>query len=172
MVAIAIRRIEAHDVDGIANIYAEVIDPNYVSFSELAEGKADGPGTLSPRARSIFLDQLRSQIDDRQCGYFVATAGDPVGFALASIHDTEAGHLECWLDDVCVKRHWQGQGIARRLVEAVFEWGNRAGAKYFLLETGTYNEHAHRLFRRLGFQPLAEVFWRSISPEQKKSQPD
>lgn len=163
MVAIAIRQIRGEDVNSIADIYAEVLEPAYVSFSELAEGKSEGPGMFSPRARAIFLEQLRSQHNDPRCGCFVATVGNPVGFALASIRKTEAGHFECWLDDICVKRQWQKQGIARMLVEAVIEWGERSGAKYFLLESGTDNGPAHEFFTRLGFQPLAAVFWRSRS---------
>jgi GNAT superfamily N-acetyltransferase len=156
-----IRRLVAADVEPVTEIYAEVLDPSYISFSEVGEGKTEGFSKLSPEAPAIFRRQLAALVDSPRHGFFVATSGgQPVGFALASVHTTEAGHVECWLDDLGVGFEWRRRGVAKALVSRVFEWGAGQGASYFLLESGVRNESAHHLFEQLGFRPLAVVFWR------------
>ena len=156
-----IRRMVSADIDAVTSDYAEVLDPSYISFSELAEGKATDSFTLSSRASNIFREQLADLFDSSDHGFFVVTVNDEViGFALASLHKTEAGHMECWLDDIGVRPKWRGHGFARALVSQVFNWGTEGQASYFLLESGVRNESAHHLFEELGFQPLSAVFWR------------
>jgi GNAT superfamily N-acetyltransferase len=160
---VTVRRMLLADIDRVAEIYAEVLNSTYISFSELAEGKAKDPNRLSKDAVSIFLRQVSSLIDSHEHMFLVAVDGDVVGFALASIHLAEAHHLECWVDDICVAHKRQGEGVATQLVEKVLEWGSRKKVKYFLLESGINNESAHRAFVSLGFEPLATVFWRTAA---------
>jgi aminoglycoside 6'-N-acetyltransferase I len=157
----AIRRIVAADVDAVTAIYAEVLDPSYISFSEIGEGKTEGFSKLSPDAPAIFRKQLAALVDSPLHGFFIAeVGGEPAGFALASVHDTEGGFVECWLDDLGVGLSWRRRGVAKALVERVFAWGAEQNASYYLLESGVRNESAHHLFEQLGFRPLATVFWR------------
>lgn len=157
----AIRRMVSADIDAVTSVYAEVLDPSYISFSELNEGKAEDFSRLSSRAPIIFREQLAHLFDKPQHGFFVATINDElVGFALASLHKAEAGHTECWLDDLGVSHKWRRSGMAKALVSEVFNWGAEGQASYYLVESGVRNESAHHLFESLGFQPLATVFWR------------
>lgn len=158
---LVIRPMIAADVDAVALLYGNVIDSAYVSFSELAEGKADVSFRLSSRAEAIFRTQLVKSLSDPLHGFFVAVVDDDVvGFALASLHMTQAGHVECWLDDLGVHPRWRRRGIAKALVAEVFVWGTKGNSQYFLLESGALNESAHGFFRALGFRPLAVVFLR------------
>jgi len=155
-----IRRMAGADVDAVAEIYAGVLHPGYVSFSELNEGKAGDAG-LSPEAPAIFRRQVAELVQSAEHGFFVAEAADKViGFALASLRRAEAGHAECWLDDLGVAPEWRGRGVAKDLVARVLEWGGEGNASYYLLESGVKNESAHHLFEALGFKPLSTVFWR------------
>ena len=156
-----IRRMVGADIDVVTSVYGEVLDPSYISFSEIAEGKAQDPFTLSSRVSIIFREQLANLVDSAEHGFFVVTVNDEVvGFALASLHKTEGGHTECWLDDIGVRPSWRGRGLAKALVAQVFNWGDEGQASYYLLESGVRNESAHHLFEELGFQPLSTVFWR------------
>ena len=158
---VLIRPLTATDIETVTNIYAEVLEPSYISYSELGEGKADGFGKLSANASNIFREQLISLLNSPRHGFFVAVINNEItGFALASIHQTEAGHFECWLDDIAVGHKWQRRSIAKGLIIEVLEWGKKNNAKYFLLESGVQNDSAHYLFESFGFQPLSTVFWR------------
>src|SRR5690349_10051766 len=109
---IRIKKMSATEIEAVTNIYAEILHPSYISFSELAEGKAEGFGKLSEDAADIFRKQLVELVDSDTHSFFVATADDDiVGFVLASLHHTEAGHIECWLDDIGVRHAWRGNGI-------------------------------------------------------------
>lgn len=158
---ISVRKMTAAEIESVTSIYADALHPGYISFSELAEGKAEGPGKVSERARTIFREQLFEMLANESYGLFVATVdGTIVGFSLASLHQAEAGHIECWLDDLTVRQQWQGNGIGNALLERMLDWGRQGKARYFLSEVSWKNESIDRMLERLGFQPLARVFWR------------
>jgi len=163
---IAVKKMTAAEIEPVTSIYAEVFHPGYISFRELAAGLAEGPGKVSDRAIAIFREQLIEMLDSDSYGLFVATVDDTVvGFSLASLHQAEAGHIECWLDDLGIRREWKGRGIGQALMERMLEWGRRGHARYFLADAGLTNEPGHRLVERFGFQPLATVFWRDGTDE-------
>jgi GNAT superfamily N-acetyltransferase len=148
------------EVEAVVRIYSDVIDPSYISFSELSEGKAETVSRLSSNAPDIFREQLKSLLHSPQHAFFVAAVDDElVGFALASLHRAEAGHTECWLDDIGVTHEWRRRGIAKALTSEVFSWGAEGKAAYYLLESGARKESAHHFFESLGFQPLSIVFF-------------
>lgn len=159
---LVIRNMGAEDIDAVAKIYEEVLEPSYISYSELGEGKAKALGELSENAVTIFRGQLQSLMNSTRHGFFVASINRSiVGFAFASLHKADAGHTECWLDDICVSCGWQHQNIGRTLVTKVLEYGIEHDAMYYLLESGIHNASAHHLFESLGFQPLSMVYWRA-----------
>lgn len=151
------------DIKEVSKVYADVVDSSYISFSELNEGKAENPRRLSSKAAAIFQQQITSLLQSERHIFLVAAVENQVvGFALASLHETEAGHTECWLDDLGVSQSWRRRGIATALTSEVFAWGAKRKASYYLLESGVRNEGAHHFFeKRLKFQPLSIVFWRA-----------
>jgi GNAT superfamily N-acetyltransferase len=158
---IQIREMTLNDVDKVVQIYYKVYNSAYISFGELAAGLADGPGRPTGNAVDLFREEVIGLVTGSAEGQFVASIGNDVaGFALASLEDTDAGHLECWLNDLGVLPDYQGKKIGRRLVDRVIEWGTQGNAKYFLLESGLDNEQAHSFFETVGFHPIAVVFHR------------
>ena len=106
-----IRKLIEEDIEAVTLLYASVLDPSYISFSEIGEGKAISPNTLSKNADDIFRKQLLSLIHSPDHGFFVIHENDRIiGFALASLNTTEAGYIECWLDDICVAKEQQNKG--------------------------------------------------------------
>jgi GNAT superfamily N-acetyltransferase len=169
MVLPDIRRMRVSDIETVAQIYADVLEPSYISFSELAEGKAATPGKLSEDATNIFRQQLYLLIGSATHGFFVAVAGNAmIGFALASFQKTPAGHSECWIDDIGVRPELRRHGVGAALMKEVFKWGARMNCRYFLLESGIHNTSAHHLFEQMGFRPLSTVFWHSGMLESSK----
>ena len=163
---VSIRKMTASDIETVTHIYEERLHPDYISFSELADGKAERPGQLSNQAAAIFRRQLTAVIESERCGFFVAMMNDHVvGFALASLRKAQAGHEECWLDDIAVKSSWTKHGVGTALVQWVIDWGRQRHARHILLESGQNNTSAHHLFEHLGFQPLSTVFWHDLSSQ-------
>jgi len=150
------------DIEVVTRIYSDVLDETYISFSELNEGKATGPDSLTARAPIIFREQLVTNISRETSAYFVAVMGDNiVGFVLASLHQAEAEHTECWIDDLGVRHAWRRHGVGTILTRKALDWGTNEGAQYFLVESGVQNQSAHDLLERVGFKPLSVVLWRA-----------
>ena len=154
-----LRTMSLGDVDQVVEIYAQAYSADYISFSELAAGLAEAPGVIAEDAIDIFQDELIEILTESSAGSFVAEAkGEIVGFAMASVEEADAGHMECWLNDLCVLPSYQGQNLGTQLIEAVVEWGRVNNVKYVLLESGAQNTQAHKVFEGVGFKPMATVF--------------
>jgi GNAT superfamily N-acetyltransferase len=163
---IEVREMKLDDVDMVVKIYSEIYNASYVSFGELAAGLADSPASPTENASNLFQEEIVNLITSSDTGtrQIVATVdNDIAGFALASLENTIAGHLECWLNDMGVLPDYQGKRIGKKLVEDVIAWGSKGNAKYFLLESGLDNENAHHFFEGVGFHPMSIVFYRDAS---------
>ena len=158
---VVIRLMTQNDVEAVVAIYDRIYTPAYISFGELASGLAIAPDKPAPDAIQIFREEVTGLTEASQGGLFVAELdGQVVGFALASINPV-SGHSECWLNDLGVDPEYQGRGCGRQLIEAVLAFGAAGNARYFLLESGIKNESAHHAFERMGFHPMAMVFYKS-----------
>jgi ribosomal protein S18 acetylase RimI-like enzyme len=163
---IDVREMTLDDVDAVIEIYDKVYDSKYISFGELAAGLATEPGVTAENALELFREEVVGLVSKSEAGssevrQFVGIVdGVVAGFALANLETTDAGHIECWLNDLGVLSNYRGRRIGSQLVDKVIEWGTKHNAKYFLLESGMDNELAHRLFEKKEFHPLAVVFYR------------
>jgi ribosomal protein S18 acetylase RimI-like enzyme len=162
MEQIVIRNMQYEDVNAVVDVYAEIFDGTYVGFGEISVGMGKAPGVSCEQAPDIFRDELHDLLRNTTSnGLFVASSGSKViGFAVVVLQPKDIG-LECWLNDLGVSLNWQKQGVGQKLMEKVFDWAfQEKGAKYCLLESGVKNKAAHKLFERMGFQPLSTVFWK------------
>ncbi|MEM9770350.1 MAG: GNAT family N-acetyltransferase [Cyanobacteria bacterium P01_D01_bin.73] len=155
----SLRAMSLGDVDQVVELYAQVYSADYISFSELAAGLAEAPGVISEEAMDIFQDELIEILTESPAGNFVAIEkGEIVGFVMASVEEADAGHMECWINDMGVSPKLQGQSLGKQLVDAVVDWGKNNKVKYFLLESGFNNKKSHEFFEDVGFKPMATVF--------------
>ena len=148
-------------IPDVARIYAEVINPTYITEGELHYGVADDIGKFSDKAPQMFEEDLHHLLDDPGSVLFVALdEGRAVGFIYADMDqaDAEPSYSECWLHDMGVTPLFQGRGIGKQLLDRACQWGKENGARYFLLKSGFKNHTAHALFEAEGFIPLATTF--------------
>ncbi len=61
---------------------------------------------------------------------------------------------ELHVNNLAVHPHWRRRGIARALVQAALEHGERRGAHVAFLEVRASNVAAQRLYRDLDFEPV------------------
>ena len=114
--------------------------------------------------REYFLDdtQYRRRIDalcerehDRCRRLFFSREGADIGFALASIYDSEDG--KCFLMEFCVFPEYRGKGIGQKCAEVIFDWARGKGAAYFELNSNTAQRS--RFWSRMGFVPNGRDEW-------------
>jgi len=72
------------------------------------------------------------------------------GLAHAVLHPTTwASGPACYLEDLFVGKSWRGQNVARRLIEAVYDFADKSGAASVYWITQEYNAAARSLYDTL-----------------------
>ncbi|MEM1353264.1 MAG: N-acetyltransferase family protein [Planctomycetota bacterium] len=105
-----------------------------------------------PKPVSLWRDRLT----DRPARYpvIVATeeAGGVVGFAALGPYDDKCGYDAVAELSVYLVEHVRGQGLGRRLSEAVIKEGRAAGLRHVLSRVTAGNDASFRLHDELGFR--------------------
>jgi GNAT superfamily N-acetyltransferase len=89
--------------------------------------------------------------------------GDLVGLAHYLFHrNTSALSLVCYLQDLFTAEAFRGRGIARGLIERVYQEAKLAGAQRVYWHTHETNETAQRLYRKVAERSGFIVFRKSL----------
>lgn len=83
--------------------------------------------------------------------WVVEADGEVVGFAAARISAHWTGQLDAYLGELVVDPRHRGQGLARRLLEAVEAWARDQGLEHVRIATGAANFRARGLYARAGY---------------------
>ncbi len=70
------------------------------------------------------------------------------------------------VDNIAVHPDFRGQGIARRLLDEVFQYYVDRGALRFTLEVDTTNAPAIKLYEKLGFRRYSTLYYHKMSPKR------
>lgn len=88
-------------------------------------------------------------------------SGQVVGMVTGQlVISTAEGAPSIWVEDMIIAKPHRGQGIGRRLLEAVLQWGQAHGATRAQLLADRDNTTAHGFYERLGWQQLRMEPWR------------
>jgi GNAT superfamily N-acetyltransferase len=80
-------------------------------------------------------------------GLVAEVDGELAGLAHTVLHPTTwASGPACYLEDLFVARPWRGRNVARRLIEAVYEFADEVGAASVYWITQEYNAAARSLY--------------------------
>ena len=91
----------------------------------------------------------------RQGVALVAEDGDPVGFALANLGETNPRTAH--LTDLYVRPDARRRGVGKELLAAVAAAAREAGFAHLTLEVGSGNHDARAVYERLGFREVQRV---------------
>ncbi len=120
-------RLTAADADLMTNVAEDVFDTEVVPS----------------RLRAYLAEPVNLMI--------IAMDGDlVVGQAAAVIHKHPDKPDELYIDEVGVSPDWRRQGIARRMMQALFALGAERGCQACWLATEVANRPARRLYQSFG----------------------
>lgn len=120
-------------------------------LDRVADDVFDGP---------IVPERLAAYLGDATNLMLLAQAGDlVVGQVAAVIHRHPDEPTELYIDNLGVAPAFHRQGIARRLVEAMFDLGRELGCQVSWVGTEADNTPARRLYEALGSDGEACVFY-------------
>ena len=150
------------DLPAILDIFTACFTGEYVSHSEIWEGRADAAGAPSPAAPALLAAELPRMMEAFPGGVPVAeSAGRLMGFAAAKIDNLGAADFGV-VNDLCVLPEARRQGVGAALLEAVFDALRARSVALVFLESNLRNTGAHRLFETAGFRPLSHVFMKRL----------
>ncbi|MGE0878879.1 MAG: GNAT family N-acetyltransferase [Acidimicrobiia bacterium] len=115
-------------------------------FDRIADGVFDEP--IDPPRLARYL---------RESGHLMILAVDGdvvVGQCAAVVHRHPDKVTELYVDELGTADGYRRQGIARALMNAMFEWGRELGCEEAWLGTETDNVEANGLYRSLGVEPV------------------
>jgi GNAT superfamily N-acetyltransferase len=80
-------------------------------------------------------------------GLVAEVDGELAGLAHTVLHPTTwASGPACYLEDLFVAKPWRGRNVARRLIEAVYNFADKSGAASVYWITQEYNAAARSLY--------------------------
>ena len=107
-----------------------------------------------PRPGAAVKGALRRLLGDERCGkaFLVRDGRDVVAYlVLAASYSLEYGGDTMLVDELFVRDDRRGRGLGSLLLDAGEAYARRRGATALLLEVGTGNPDAHRLYERRGY---------------------
>ncbi len=154
-----IRPLRKPEIKAVVSIYSKVIHPSYIAYGELNDGSAKNSKEFSNKAIKNFKKYVSGFLGKKDKAVYVAfIEKDMVGFICVEIKKAKAGHKECGIMDMGVAKPFRRLGIAKKLMQKVYSFGEKSKVKYFFLNSGYHNHGAHAFFKKEGFVPLNIVF--------------
>jgi ribosomal protein S18 acetylase RimI-like enzyme len=98
--------------------------------------------------------EVRAMVEHEAVTQFVATDDDGtiVGVSTLAVFPIPTG-WRAWVEDVIVDQAVNGQGIGRRLTEAMLARAEELGCRTVDLTSRPSREAANALYRKVGFEP-------------------
>jgi ribosomal protein S18 acetylase RimI-like enzyme len=160
------------DTAALAAFFLSNLTPEYISHSELQGYRAVQPRQWSENIGSVLRDEIGQRLSEPLARFpskgdwkgCVQAHNDSciVGFALVSIcrfAEVPFGTIE----DIAIDAAQRGRGIGWTMIQWIIDNFSGAGIKRIFLESGIENESAHRLFKRVGFEPVSLVMMHDIN---------
>ena len=100
------------------------------------------------------LAEVRAMLEHEAVTQFLATDDDGtiVGVSTLAVFPIPTAR-RAWVEDVIVEASVNGQGIGRRLTEAMLQRAEELGCRTVDLTSRPSREAANALYRKVGFQP-------------------
>lgn len=156
---------EAGMIDRAASLFADDLDPSYISHSELQFGRAKTETEWFPDLAGFLVDEIAERVPfDKSPNARVACAyvdQKLVGVAFV-----------CWnlgvripfgvVEDIVIDKSLRGQGVGQQFMDWIFDEAKRQGLKRLFLESGKENHDAHHFFERNKFRQVSIVMMADV----------
>ena len=104
---------------------------------------------------------LQERFMNEESTVFIAyDENDPVGFTQLFPSFSSVSMQRSWvLNDLYVKESARRRGIAEKLIKKAIGFAEETGAKGILLETGSENVNAQKLYEKIGFKRESSCYY-------------
>ena len=99
----------------------------------------------------VMRERLERFLQLEEHAVFVAETTEVVGWIHGAEHELLEVELHCEIWGLVVADGQRGQGVGRRLVEAVEQWARSRGLAGISVRSNTIRPESHPFYERLGF---------------------
>jgi GNAT superfamily N-acetyltransferase len=154
----------------LAAFFAQHVDPQYISHSELQGPRALSPDQWRDRLPEILEAEIAPRLGQTGAGPPTRTSqpilvaekdGILVGLSLVTF-DGAAGVPFAIVEDLIVSPAMRSQGIGKAILDWIAAEARERDIGRLFLESGVRNERAHHLFEQEGFHIVSVVMMRSL----------
>lgn len=141
-----VRQAEERDLERLLGLYGEL---------------AEGDAARAPAGADVSRDVFTTILSDRSRHLCVATDADAVVGAAELVVVPNLTHgARPWavIENVIVTEAIRGRGAGTALLEHLIDLARASGCYKVQLHSGKQRMGAHRLYRSVGFAPVAEGF--------------
>lgn len=142
-----IRQARQEDADAIARMWEDLVRYHHMIDSDLPD--------TAPNGGRVYAHRITDRLNDTHTRVLVAEEdGRVVGYVLGVIVDLVpemfAQEDGGFLADIYVDEAYRGGGVGRALVEALSEWFQERGVRYFEWYVASHNEAGRAFWRAVG----------------------
>ena len=125
----------------------------------------------NPRAHQAEIDLYNNLFNKPNFHMFIAkkiNSNEIIGYADISIREeinniTGKNQKFCYIEDICVDKDYQNQGIGKELIETINIFAKNNGCIRVELNVDEFNKNAREFYKHLGFNPTRTVMELNIS---------
>ena len=158
----------------LAAFFVRNADPDYISHSEVQDGRAISFDEWGPRFEERVLGDIEWSLEgSRDAGdsltgpRMVLARREGVRLGIALVHlDGESPGRFATIEDLVVDRARRDSGIGGHMVEFIVEQLEARGIRRLFLESGVRNRAAHRFLERHGFRTCSVVMSRRLGERE------
>jgi ribosomal protein S18 acetylase RimI-like enzyme len=157
------------NAEALARLFKENLTSAYISHAELQGGRALAPGKWAPDIGTTLRQEIADRLREPRSAFpkgtnwrGVVEAHDNdalIGLAYVTI-TADAPTPYGIIEDIVIDKPRRSGGLGEEFMRWLLKRFAEAGIQRTFLESGIDNEHAHRLFRRLGFHKTSIVMIR------------
>ena len=146
-IAAVIRKAQPQDIDGLIRLLRQILDLHY----------KNRPDIFVADSQKYAREEIEDILKDENRPIFVAADNNNhiLGYCFCKLHRPNHSvlrkQLTLYIDDFCVEEALRGQGVGKKLFDAVLIYAREQGAYNIDLNVWSFNETAIKFYENLGF---------------------
>lgn len=118
--------------------------------------------TLTPNARSEWVNAATRWLVDARCGFFAAERdGELIAYMVGWLQPLpgQSPQQLGWVTELAIDAHGYHGGAGRKLVDALKDWFSSNGASQIVVQTPHYDAVSQAFWRSLGAAEWMDILW-------------
>lgn len=157
---------DTHFKQEILDLFISNLSTNYISHSELQEGRAIDKTHWHPQLADKIAEDITRSIDPKHPSFLLAVGienNQLLAAAFITLSTTNIPYAT--LEDMVVSPLTRGKGIGQQFFTWIEQECRTKGIQRLFLESGIQNQGAHHFFEKAGFAPVSVTMMKELDKQ-------